>query len=81
MFKYFTVGGLDLNDEPLICGGAASGFLDTCYAYRDKEWVVAYKMNEKRYIGALCRTPTNELFISGGNAFLFDYDFPTRVIN
>ena len=65
-----TVGGLGLNDEPLICGGRVNtGDLNECFVYRDKEWVAFYEMNEARVAAAAIRTPSKELIITGGNVF------------
>ena len=43
------------------------GELKECYTYRDKEWVIVSEMNEIRAVAALSRTPSNGLFVTGGD--------------
>ena len=63
MLQILTVGGLGLDNEPLICGG---GFRKECYAYINEEWVVSSVLNEERESAAMSRTPSKELIITGG---------------
>ena len=73
LLLFYTVGGLNLDQEPLICGGVIKGLSDPikeCYTYRDNTWVATTELNVARYGSAITRTPSKELFISGGKVHL-----------
>ena len=64
-----TVGGLGLNDEPLICGGDDVNYKLNihCYTYVDRTWVIHSNLTTDRVQSALSKLPNSKgLFITGG---------------
>ena len=69
-FVLTSVGGLGLNDEPLICGGKnRSTDLLECFTYVNNDWVVHSELNIARDQAAISKLPNSKgLFISGGKS-------------
>ena len=68
LFVLTSVGGLGLNDEPLICGGKnRSTDLLECFTYVNNDWVVHSELNLQRHQAAMSKLPDSKgLFITGG---------------
>jgi hypothetical protein len=69
--RHSSIGGLDFDDNPLICSGYE--FLDTpqdCLTWRDSSWQNSSSLIAGRGISAWCPTPfpneTHKIIAAGG---------------
>lgn len=78
-----AIGGLDFNDDPLICGG---GDEPKCFTWRNSSWQISSPLNQKRYFPSTYTSPfpkeSHKLMVAGGEdklfgkfLFLYDYKF------
>jgi len=63
-----TFGGLDFNDNPLICGG---WYVQECFSWSGSEWQVSSPLNEKRGYASSCSSPfpkeSHKMLVAGGS--------------
>jgi hypothetical protein len=61
-------GGLDFNNNPLICGGASH---QECFSWSGLDWQVASPLNEKRGYASSCPSPypkeSHKMIVAGGS--------------
>ena len=62
-----AIGGLGLNNEPMICGGIEySEEQKNCYSYINDTWVVTSEMNQPRSSFASSKYPGDgHIFVTG----------------
>lgn len=73
--RYGAIGGLDFNDNPLICGGLESNDIkdskQDCFSWRDSAWQVFSPLTEQRYYSAWYPSPfpkeSHKLLVAGGD--------------
>jgi hypothetical protein len=67
-----AVGGLEFNDNPIICGGLLSNGNSTrdCYSWRESAWERSASLYRSTGEGAFCQSPfpkeSHKLLIAGG---------------
>ena len=67
-----AIGGLEFNDNPVICGGFT--YPETkkeCFSWLDSTWQVFKPLTQKRYYASSCPSPfpraSHKLLVAGGN--------------
>ena len=64
---YATVGGLQFNENPIICGGRQNNISSNrCYSFENNNWVSSDSMNSVREFGAAARLQDGSLLVTGG---------------
>ena len=67
-----AIGGLGLNNEPMICGGIEySEEQKNCYSYINDTWVVTSEMNQPRSSFASSKYPGDGLIFVTGELLAF----------
>ena len=64
---YRAIGGLEFNDNPVICGGV---YTQECFSLQDSAWQVYEPLTEKRAYASSCPSPfpkeSHKLLVAGG---------------
>ena len=64
---YATIGGLQFNENPIICGGRQNNISSNrCYSLENNNWVSSDSMNSVREFGAAARLQDGSLLVTGG---------------
>jgi len=68
---YTAIGGLDFNDNPVICGGYTSpNYKRECFTWLDSAWQVYEPLIGKRGFASSCPSPfpkeSHKLLVAGG---------------
>jgi hypothetical protein len=64
---YAAIGGLEFNDNPVICGGV---YKQECFSWQDSTWQVYEPLIGKRGFTSFCPSPfpkeSHKLLVAGG---------------
>jgi hypothetical protein len=66
------IGGLEFNDNPIICGGRRSydNYTRECYSWRESAWEKSFSFSLRTGQAAFCQSPfpkeSHKLIVAGG---------------
>jgi hypothetical protein len=67
--EYFldgSIGGLNENEEPWICGGSCGSTYQLCWTYKAGSWKRTENLNYKRAYSGISQLANGSYFITGG---------------